>query len=179
MKKGFTLIELLIVIGILAILAVAAVLVLNPAEILRQARDSQRISDLSSVKSAIALYFSTVTSTPTIAAAGPFSTGMTDCAWGTGGCTVRNITTVDGNGWVPIDLRKTSGGSPLGSLPIDPSNSTTVSSTQYGFKGDTTALTFKLTTFLESVKYSPKMATDGGSNSNSTSTYEVGTNLAL
>jgi prepilin-type N-terminal cleavage/methylation domain-containing protein len=41
--KGFTLIELLIVIAILAILATAVVLVLNPAQILAQARDAQRI----------------------------------------------------------------------------------------------------------------------------------------
>ena len=51
--KGFTLLELLIVIGILAILAGVVVLVLNPAELLRQARDSQRISDLSTMRSAI------------------------------------------------------------------------------------------------------------------------------
>ena len=46
-KKGFTLIELLIVIAIIAILAVVVVLVLNPAELLRQSRDSQRLSDIS------------------------------------------------------------------------------------------------------------------------------------
>lgn len=39
-RKGFTLIELLIVIGILAVLATAVIMVLNPAELLKQARDS-------------------------------------------------------------------------------------------------------------------------------------------
>ncbi|KKU14411.1 MAG: hypothetical protein UX23_C0018G0001, partial [Parcubacteria group bacterium GW2011_GWB1_45_9] len=53
MKKGFTLIELLIVIGLLAILSTVAVLVINPAELLRQARDSQRVSDLGTVHSAL------------------------------------------------------------------------------------------------------------------------------
>ncbi len=86
--KGFTLIELLIVIAILAILATAVVLVLNPAQILAQARDSQRISDLSSVKSAIALYLATTTSTPTMTA-GPFSSYVAACPWGT--CTLRAI----------------------------------------------------------------------------------------
>ena len=51
MKKGFTLIELLIVIAILAVLGVTVTLVLNPAELLRQGRDSTRISDLSSINS--------------------------------------------------------------------------------------------------------------------------------
>ena len=44
--KGFTLLELLIVIGILGVLSVALVFVLNPAESLKKARDSQRMSDL-------------------------------------------------------------------------------------------------------------------------------------
>jgi prepilin-type N-terminal cleavage/methylation domain-containing protein len=56
MKRGFTLIELLIVIGILAILSTATVLVINPVEILKQARDTQRITDLKSLSSAISLY---------------------------------------------------------------------------------------------------------------------------
>ena len=54
--KGFTLIELLVVIGILAVLSVVIILTLNPAELLKQARDSTRISDLSTVRTAISLY---------------------------------------------------------------------------------------------------------------------------
>ncbi|PIR05131.1 MAG: hypothetical protein COV57_00605, partial [Candidatus Liptonbacteria bacterium CG11_big_fil_rev_8_21_14_0_20_35_14] len=61
-KKGFTLMELLIVIGILAILATAATLVLNPAELLRQSRDSTRIADLSTLNNALSLYVTNVTS---------------------------------------------------------------------------------------------------------------------
>ncbi len=53
MKKGFTLIELLIVIGILAVLGTLAVVMLDPAELVREARDAQRLSDLRVVKSAI------------------------------------------------------------------------------------------------------------------------------
>jgi prepilin-type N-terminal cleavage/methylation domain-containing protein len=55
-KKGFTLIELLVVIAIIAILSVVVVLTLNPAEMLRRSRDSNRISDLATIKSAISLY---------------------------------------------------------------------------------------------------------------------------
>src|SRR3989344_9177132 len=55
-RKGFTLIELLIVIGIIGILAAAVIVVLNPAELLAQARDGTRLSDTDSVTSAINLY---------------------------------------------------------------------------------------------------------------------------
>lgn len=60
--KGFTLLELLIVIAIIAILSVALVIVLNPAETLKKARDAQRISDLSTLKTAIGLYMTNASS---------------------------------------------------------------------------------------------------------------------
>ena len=62
-KKGFTLIELLVVIAIIAILSVVVVLTLNPAEMLRRSRDSNRTSDLSIIKTAISLYLADVSST--------------------------------------------------------------------------------------------------------------------
>ena len=62
-KKGFTLIELLVVIAIIAILSVVVVLTLNPAEMLRRSRDSNRASDLSMIKTAISLYLADVSST--------------------------------------------------------------------------------------------------------------------
>ncbi|HEY4525527.1 MAG TPA: prepilin-type N-terminal cleavage/methylation domain-containing protein, partial [Candidatus Paceibacterota bacterium] len=46
-RKSFTLIELLIVIAIVAILSTVVIITLNPAELLRQSRDSVRLSDLS------------------------------------------------------------------------------------------------------------------------------------
>ena len=61
-RKGFTLIELLVVIAIIAVLSVVVILSLNPAELLRQARDSNRISDAATLKSAISLYLADVTS---------------------------------------------------------------------------------------------------------------------
>ena len=60
--KGFTLLELLIVISVLAILSVALILVLNPTESMRKSRDAQRINDLGTMKTAIGLYLTEVTS---------------------------------------------------------------------------------------------------------------------
>ncbi|PIR87699.1 MAG: hypothetical protein COU10_03145 [Candidatus Harrisonbacteria bacterium CG10_big_fil_rev_8_21_14_0_10_45_28] len=179
-KKGFTLIELLVTIGILAVLATVVVLVLNPAELFRQARDGQRISDLSTTRDAINLYL-TVDSTPTIASAGPFSTSNATCSFTT--CTVRNVYTVTNGGWVAIDL--TDGGalqSSIATLPRDPTNSAIY---QYSYKGNTSALTFELDGRLESVKHRDLMTTDGGdkntcsSYTEATCYFETGSNLAL
>ncbi len=49
-------IELLVVIGILAILSIVVILVINPTELLKQARDSSRVSDLATINSALNLY---------------------------------------------------------------------------------------------------------------------------
>jgi prepilin-type N-terminal cleavage/methylation domain-containing protein len=178
MKKGFTLIELLIVIGILAILATTVVLVLNPAQLTAQARDTQRISDLSTIKSAIAIYLSTATSSTLTA--GPYSTTDTTCGFGV--CTIATSTVVTGSGWVAINLTATSGGSPIASLPLDPLDTATY---QYAYKGNDTAKTFELNARLESTKYRTLMSTDGG-NKNTCATfveedcyYEIGTDPGL
>lgn len=71
-KKGFTLLELLIVISIIAILSVMIIFVLNPAETLKKSRDTQRMSDLNTLKTALGLYL-TATSSPKLDAA------ATDC----------------------------------------------------------------------------------------------------
>jgi len=65
-NQGFTLLELLIVIAIIAILSVILILVLDPAETLKKSRDSQRMSDLATMKTALGLY-STSTTTPLMA----------------------------------------------------------------------------------------------------------------
>jgi prepilin-type N-terminal cleavage/methylation domain-containing protein len=181
MKRGFTLVELLIVIGILAILAVVVVLVLNPAQLLAQARDSQRISDLGSIKSAIGLYLATATS-PTLTA----TTTCTASGCSTGGPfgseSINSSTAVFGTGWVAIDLSSTTGGSPLSALPLDPTNSDLYF---YAYKSDSTNKTFELDARLESTKYYGLMATDGGNRSTcstyteSTCYYEIGTDPGL
>lgn len=186
MKKGFTLIELLIVIGILAILATAVILVLNPAQLLAQARDSQRISDLSSVKSAIGLYLATADS-PAIAASSTCTATGCNNPFTLTPLVVTSSTSVTGTGWVAINLSGTAGGSSLSSLPLDPTNNSTYF---YGFAGDSTNKTFELDGRLESTKYRDQMTSDGGnkdvcgtdyggSTTSSTCFYEIGTAAGL
>jgi len=151
-KKGFTLLELLIVIGIIAILSVILVIVLNPAETLRKARDSQRMSDLNALKTALGIYI-TSTSTPyltgtdnigckTGSGGGSYSSGdkiyyslantsaITDMSidGGAGGVPLAtqagstNLTLTDGTGWLPVNFDSLTSGSPISNLPLDPIN---------------------------------------------------------
>jgi len=181
--KGFTLIELLIVIAILAVLSVVVILTLNPAELLRQARDSTRLSDMSTYKSAIALYLADVNSpfigTSTLCYAHGSST-MSGCTFqgrfAAGTITLVSSVAVNGTGWMPINFTAISAGAPMSVEPIDPANGTT-----YFYAYRPSGTTYKITVDMESTKYkqggsNDVESTDGG---NSSSTYEVGTDLSL
>ncbi|MCK9344629.1 MAG: type II secretion system GspH family protein [Candidatus Pacebacteria bacterium] len=221
-EGGFTLLELLIVISIIAILSVALVLVLNPAEALKKSRDAQRISDLSTMKTALGLYL-TSTSSPrldggTNAACKATPTGayvsgdivyyslvgagtITDATIDGGNTSIPDPINVavpaltDGNGWIPVNFDTLTGGSPISNLPVDPSNTFNVKTTQggddsvsditsdsafYRYACSASPLAFEIDAILESDAYTTgaddKRTTDGGNNSNF---YEVGTNLRI
>jgi prepilin-type N-terminal cleavage/methylation domain-containing protein len=186
-KKGFTLIELLIVIGILAVLATVVVLVLNPAQLFAQARDSRRVEDLNNVRSAINFYLTTVSSPSMEAGAGVCSTnywasitGATENFTGTPSLQAQHTNAVDGTGWVPVALTSVSGGSPLAALPNDPINPDTAAQS-YTYQCDETNKTFELDANMESTRYASSgtddvESTDGG---DTPGTYEVGNDPGL
>jgi len=175
-NKGFTLLELLIVIAILAVLAAATVFALNPSEMLKKARDSQRISDLSSLKSALVLFQAEVTGA---------DIGLTDCPAPVAGVTPDCVSTASigdpgelgTNGWIPgLDFSGMAP-TPLSNLPVDPTNSATY---YYGYAVDADD-NFELTATLESAYYGTGgtvdvAAKDGG---DETDVYEVGTKLTI
>ena len=159
--KGFTLIELLVVIAIIAILSVVVVLALNPAELLRQARDSNRISDLSSLKTGLQFYATDVSGNALFglgngtfcyvdltSVAAPFSaTGCDPDGVGAlptrflGGTTTASPAAqrgTDGTGWIPVNFTLISSGSPLSALPLDPAPSA-VSGLFYAYRPGTSA----------------------------------------
>jgi len=186
MKKGFTLIELLVVIAILAVLAVAVVLVLNPVQLIKQARDSTRISDLATLNSAIAFYLADQAS-PDLGVCttttGRFTAATTTSSFTTAtGTSTISGTGVSGTGWVDINFASTTGGSPLAKLPIDPVNSVSGSNNYfYGYACDDTNKYYELNANMESTKYSNGQAadvesTDGGDNND---WYEVGNRLTM
>lgn len=188
-NKGFTLIELLVVLAIVAILSVVVILTLNPAELLKQARDSNRVSDFATLKSAISLYLADV-STPFIgtttycyvSAPSTIATATsTKCGFFTNTYTIVSTTAalgrnVNGTGWIPVNFSAISSGAPIGNLPVDPVNS----ATWFYAYAASSSLTFQLSTGLESAKYgsgsSSYMTNDGGGNNNA---YETGTVAGL
>ncbi|MBI2048905.1 MAG: type II secretion system protein [Candidatus Liptonbacteria bacterium] len=182
-KKGFTLIELLVVIAIIAVLSVVVILTLNPAEILRQARDSNRISDLSTLKSGISFFLSDVsTSSSALGVSGRCymaAPGSSTCSWFTTAASYATTTvrTVNGAGWIPINFNAISSGAPFGNLPADPTNN---ASYFYSYIANATS-GFKLAARMESTKYNASgssdiVSTDGG---NDNTTYETGSVLGL
>ena len=202
--KGFTLIELLIVIGIIAILATVVILTLNPAELLRQSRDSTRFSDLSTVNSAIALYLSDVAAaniglplaggscytslpaTPGFAGATTTTCGArfpTGAATSNNGIYSKSARLVNGTGWLPINFEAISTGSPLPNLPVDPVAPNTagadlmsvIDDFYYAYAAGTNN-TYEINTRIESQKFASSSENDGG---NVLQLYEVGTNPGL
>ncbi len=189
-QKGFTLIELLIVVAILAILAVISVITLNPAQILKQARDSQRLTDLDTLRSAISFYLQDVSS-PSLGNANvcygsaPATPNTLGCGRMSGSdtsvvtTTVASSTAVNGTGWIPVNFNAIGTGTPLGKEPVDPINNATYF---YSYATNTsTSLQFEIDAKMESTKYSASgtadvESTDGGTNN---TVYEVGTNLSL
>ncbi len=184
MKKGFTLLELLIVIGILAILSTTMILVINPAEMLKKARDSQRMSDLSTLKTAIA-YYITDAATPSIGATTKcFNSNSVGCTC-LGLASSTSITqAIDGTGWIPIVFTGVTGGSPIANLPQDPNGSTLTGNPSRYYVYLTSATitnTFTLVANMESAYYSQGgtgdvESKDGG---NIATLYEVGTTQIL
>ena len=178
MQKGFTLVELLVVIALIAVLAVAVVLTLNPAELLKQGRDSTRISDLANINSALSLYLVDV-STPSMGTSTncyAHASSGNACTSGRFSGTVQAVTSasqaVNGQGWIPVNLSVISSGSPLPRYPIDPTNNATYF---YAYRPSSTPGFYEINAVLESTKYSSQMTNDGGNNANA---YEVGNDIS-
>jgi type II secretory pathway pseudopilin PulG len=191
------LIELLVVIAIVAILSVVVILVLNPAELVRQARDSNRLQDLGNINTALNLFQTDtggtlsmgLASTTYVSIPDPLatSTAGTNCAslglpglpsgWSYHCAASSTYRLVNGTGWIPVDLTVISFKSPLALLPVDPVNQTS-SRNYYTY---TPGGSWELATSFEAARNklggaADKVSKDGGSYPD---LYETGTNLTL
>lgn len=140
----------------------------NTVASMQQTRDSNRVSDLATLKASVSLYVADI-SPPDLAGCAPktiyASAKITPPAgWKLG----PNIgkTAIDGTGWLPINFNKISSGSPLGKLPVDPENDP-AKGLAYVFACDPATLRFEFAAAMESSKYgksgpSDVVSTDGG-----------------
>jgi prepilin-type N-terminal cleavage/methylation domain-containing protein len=180
---GFTLLELLVVMALLSVVSTVTVLVVNPAELLRQARDAERLDNFASIEKAIGLIQANDPSAPLgmdnrVYVSLP--SDQADCsdlglpdlpqvpvAWSYACASSDNYRKTDGNGWLPINFENLSGTSLFATLPIDP-----VNGVQDGYYYTYVHQNpFKLTAIMESDKHRTAMLTDGGVDY---SVYEVG-----
>ncbi|TSC52305.1 MAG: Uncharacterized protein LiPW41_516 [Parcubacteria group bacterium LiPW_41] len=195
---GFTLIELLVVIAILAILATVIVVIINPGELLKQSRDSTRLSDLATINKTLGLllvdqsniylgeqqvYYVSI---PDPALSGSATSTCSTFGFPTPPSGWRYechspdfFQKVDGTGWIPVNLTSLSTGSILSRLPKDPSNATS-SGTYYVYSVKNNE--WEIDARMESTKYgyrtdlTGKPSLDRGNNEY---LYETGSNLTV
>jgi len=186
-RSAFTLIELLIVIAIVSILAIVVLLALNPAQLLKQSRDANRLSELSTLNQAISLHqtdqggFLGAASTTYVSIPDTTSTcanlGLPaqSSGWVYACVTTTTLRKTDGTGWIPINFQAATFGAPLGTLPIDSVNTT---STGNYYTYTTDGSQWVLTAVPESLKQRLQYQINPIIQ-NSPGVYAVGSNLAM
>ncbi len=190
-EHSVTLVELLIVMGLIGFIAATTAAVLNPMQLLAQARDSKRMQDLKSIASAV----NTLTAinpnvflgnASTVYASLPDDASSTCGSWGlppvpfgwvyhcVSGAALQHS---DGTGWIPVDFSGT-GIVSLSPLPIDPINAASLGEF-YTYIPHLSS--YELAASFESQKYGlggshDQASTDGGIYPD---LYEVGSALSL
>lgn len=133
---GFTTVELLVTVTIMAVLAILVVVVINPVDLLKQGRDSNRMAGLNSVNGALrfltenepgtfigtssVVYISIPDTSPVCANLG---LPTLPSGWSYGCVQSASSTRIDGTGWIPVNFSALPAGSPISQLPIDSKNS--------------------------------------------------------
>ena len=144
---------------------------MNPAEMLRQSRDSQRISDFSTLKSALSLYLLDssnpqprfvnrrlwrLLSYRRSAESAPQRQNAAFSRYRRYGVSTTQTLyrKKDSTGWLPVNFSQITLGAPLSSLPVDPINNANY---YYAYAATSTngVYYFEIDNYMESKKYGP------------------------
>jgi prepilin-type N-terminal cleavage/methylation domain-containing protein len=133
LPRAFTLVELLLVIGIIGILSGITVVIINPAELLAQTRDTNRLMNMTDLDKAMKMYRALYGNAPganntyylSLPDANPNCSSYTLPTLPAGyfyACsTAANFRKTDGTGWIPVNFSRMDI-KLLPTLPADPVN---------------------------------------------------------
>lgn len=135
-SKGFTLIELLVALTIVAILAVSVYVALNPAQRLKDAKDSRRATDLDTILTAVHQYIvdnkGNATGLGLTATEVQLGTAATGCTVSNANCTITTAACTD----LSTPLAKY-----LKTMPFDPDTTLgSAAETGYSIQQDTNGI---------------------------------------
>lgn len=182
-RRGFTMFELLVTVAVVSILGVIVVVVVNPVELQKGARDSKRFNDIKTISGSLEFLKADVRPSSwgtdktvyiSIPDANVNCSGITGLpalivGWSYHCASSNDFRKIDGTGWIPLNFGELSAGSFFPVLPIDPSN--TATGGRY-FAYSVSSTIWKLSFTPESSRNSGKAAGDGGTYP---ALYELGT----
>jgi hypothetical protein len=183
--RGFSFPEILIILGVLSVIFTTTVFYLNPASVLKQSRDSQRLSDLNllfllindfsekfaskSLGNENTVYLSLPDESSSCSS---YVLPSLPDGWSYLCANKENYQNIDSTGWLPIDFSLLLRGLPFSLLPRDPKNNN-----NYYYAFVASDRQFVLSSLLESEKYLGQYAArDGGIDD---ARFELGNNFFL
>ncbi|HPP16893.1 MAG TPA: prepilin-type N-terminal cleavage/methylation domain-containing protein [Candidatus Paceibacterota bacterium] len=188
-SQSFTLIEMLITIAIIAVLMTVTVVAINPNEMTKKARDTQRLTDMSNLQMIMELarsegmLNSSYCDGTKIYASLPSETPLSNSNLPAGVSWAQvsrdNIRNADGTGWLPFNFKNLVG-LQVSVLPVDPKNSLN-DSLYYTFYCNPQRQ-YIFTAYPESKTFGPKGGKDSktiGDGGPDPYVYEVGNNLFI
>jgi hypothetical protein len=132
----------------------------KPSKYINENRDDRRKADILKLKNAVDLYIAD-------------GQDLNVLEQGKAYTSAPALTAINGKGWLPLNLKTISSGSPFKDLPIDPLNDTTYF---YRIGVDVANQTFEIDCRFEDEINQAKSKSDKGNNSD---WYEVGTDLTI